>query len=99
MTHISRRGSKRTHERKESRRKLPKGLLALAFFACLSLAAYQATNAVVTSAAYGDRELPIYCVDTTENKVALSFDAAWGAGRVMERMLFIFGCFRGACVI
>lgn len=27
----------------------------------------------------GDRELPIYCVDTTEKKVALSFDAAWGA--------------------
>lgn len=25
------------------------------------------------------RELPIYCVDTQENKVALSFDAAWGA--------------------
>ena len=25
------------------------------------------------------RELPIYCVDTDENKVALSFDAAWGA--------------------
>lgn len=26
-----------------------------------------------------DRNLPIYCVDTKENKVALSFDAAWGA--------------------
>lgn len=24
------------------------------------------------------RELPIYCVDTEENKVALSFDAGWG---------------------
>lgn len=24
------------------------------------------------------RELPIYCVDTEENKIALSFDAAWG---------------------
>ncbi len=24
------------------------------------------------------RELPIYCVDTEEKKVALSFDAAWG---------------------
>ena len=24
------------------------------------------------------RELPIYCVDTQERKVALSFDAAWG---------------------
>lgn len=26
----------------------------------------------------GNRELPIYSVDTTENKIALSFDAAWG---------------------
>lgn len=25
------------------------------------------------------RELPIYCVDTVEKKVAISFDAAWGA--------------------
>lgn len=25
------------------------------------------------------RELPIYCVDTPERKVAISFDAAWGA--------------------
>lgn len=24
------------------------------------------------------RELPIYCVDTEEKKIALSFDAAWG---------------------
>lgn len=26
----------------------------------------------------GGRELPIYCVDTKEPKVAISFDAAWG---------------------
>lgn len=31
-----------------------------------------------TSSTVGDRELPIYCVDTEEPKVALSFDAAWG---------------------
>ncbi|MCH5249943.1 MAG: polysaccharide deacetylase family protein [Lachnospiraceae bacterium] len=30
------------------------------------------------------RELPIYCVDTEENKVALSFDAAWGAEDTQE---------------
>lgn len=28
--------------------------------------------------ANSDRKLPIYCVDTAEKKVALSFDAAWG---------------------
>lgn len=34
---------------------------------------------ILRSATVGDRELPIYSVDTKENKVALSFDAAWGA--------------------
>lgn len=27
------------------------------------------------------KKLPIYCVDTEEKKVALSFDAAWGNDR------------------
>lgn len=31
-----------------------------------------------TNTTVGNRELPVYCVDTTEKKVALSFDAAWG---------------------
>lgn len=30
------------------------------------------------SASSGDKKLPIYCVDTTEKKIAISFDAAWG---------------------
>ncbi len=29
-----------------------------------------------------ERKLPIYCVDTTEKKVALSFDAACGGGNL-----------------
>lgn len=33
---------------------------------------------VTTSSTVGDRELPIYCVDTQEPKIALTFDAAWG---------------------
>ena len=32
----------------------------------------------------GGRELPIYCVDTEEKKVALSFDAAWGNGKLWQ---------------
>ncbi len=35
----------------------------------------------------GGRELPIYCVDTQEKKIALSFDAAWGnedTGQILE---------------
>ena len=34
------------------------------------------------------RELPIYCVETDEKKVAISFDAAWGADDT-ERLLEI----------
>lgn len=35
-------------------------------------------QAVPTSSTVGDRELPIYCVETEEKKIALTFDAAWG---------------------
>lgn len=34
---------------------------------------------ILNSTTFGDRELPIYSVETDEKKVALSFDAAWGA--------------------
>lgn len=71
---------------KESRSRLLRRLFAVALFACLVFVSYRATSAVVTSATYGDRELPIYCVDTTEKKVALSFDAAWGAEDFMRIM-------------
>lgn len=61
------------------------GILAVALFVCLMAVSYKATRAVVTSAKVGDRELPIYCVDTTEKKVALSFDAAWAEVMLMEQ--------------
>ena len=35
-------------------------------------------EAISVSSTINGRELPIYCVDTNEKKVALSFDAAWG---------------------
>lgn len=66
-------------EKKESQGKFVNGFLVVALFACLIFISYEATAAVVANATVGGRELPIYCVDTTENKVALSFDAAWGA--------------------
>lgn len=34
---------------------------------------------ILYSSTYGDRELPIYSVDTKEKKIAISFDSAWGA--------------------
>ena len=40
-----------------------------------------------SSATVGNRELPIYCVETKEPKIALTFDAAWGnedTNQIME---------------
>lgn len=42
---------------------------------------YVSGYATVSSNVNG-RELPIYCVETDEKKVALSFDAAWAAYEV-----------------
>lgn len=40
---------------------------------------YKETRSLVpTSGAAANRELPIYCVQTEEPKIALTFDAAWG---------------------
>ena len=40
--------------------------------------AIQASTEEVAQAASQDRKLPIYCVDSQEKKIAISFDAAWG---------------------
>jgi hypothetical protein len=69
--------------KKESHRNVGNALLLVALFACVVFLSNEVTNAIATSATVGDRELPIYCVDTTENKIALSFDAAWGARRML----------------
>lgn len=39
---------------------------------------YYLPEAVATMSFVQEKKLPIYCVDTEEKKVALSFDAAWG---------------------
>ena len=54
------------------------GVLALAAFAILKgVLAVTGANVTVSNSVNG-RQLPIYCVDTTEKKIALTFDAAWG---------------------
>lgn len=60
-------------------KKIYKKLLPLGAFLLLlgAVGRYLPQNVSVSSNA-GGRELPIYCVDTDEKKVALSFDAAWG---------------------
>ena len=36
--------------------------------------------------ANSNKRLPIYCVNTNEKKVALSFDAAWGNSKKVQNI-------------
>lgn len=54
------------------------GALALATLAVLRGGYTVVSENVATSSSVNGRELPIYCVETDEKKIALSFDAAWG---------------------
>ncbi len=51
-------------------------LSALIF--CIAAFFFIAPKTVSVSSNVSGRNLPIYCVETTEPKIALSFDAAWG---------------------
>ena len=55
-----------------------KTLLISAAFLLLLLTAITLPAAVMVSTTQGSRELPIYCVQTDQKKIALTFDAAWG---------------------
>lgn len=68
---------------KESRKETLIGIQSLTLFICLLLAVHLGDTAIEASSTYGDRELPIYCVDTEEKKISISFDAAWGEGRLL----------------
>lgn len=54
------------------------GTFVLAAFAVLRGILVAAGENVSVSNSVDGRELPIYCVETDEKKIALSFDAAWG---------------------
>lgn len=56
-------------------------LFSLAFFI---FAGSKILNDTIPTAGKA-KKLPIYCVDTEEKKVSLSFDAAWGNGRYGKR--------------
>ena len=53
-------------------------VMLLAAAALIGVSAIQ-TNAAAVYLGYTTRQLPVYNVDTEEAKVAISFDAAWGA--------------------
>lgn len=58
---------------------------ALATVALIQGVSRHLPDSITVSSSVGGRELPIYCVETDKKQVALSFDAAWGNGRLMER--------------
>lgn len=61
---------------------LKRHIFATAFLLVFCFAAptyYNCCTEVFSNLAQNTRRLPIYCVDTDEKKIAISFDAAWGA--------------------
>lgn len=54
------------------------GIFALTAFAVLRGLILTAGSNIRVSNSVNGRELPIYCVETKEPKIALTFDAAWG---------------------
>ena len=52
--------------------------MAIAVVVCVTLAVITSISAF----AGNNKKLPIYCVDTNEKKIAISFDAAWGKGQL-----------------
>ena len=59
------------------------GFIMLLVLILLSLSINGATSAQVFFG-YAPRKVPIYCVDTSEKRVAISFDAAWGADKTED---------------
>ncbi len=54
------------------------GIIVLSIIAIIGFGVKFVPDSVAVSTINSKRDLPIYCVNTDENKVALSFDAAWG---------------------
>lgn len=58
------------------------GIIVLTILEVTGLGIKYIPEAITVSNIGKKRDLPIYSVATDENKVALSFDAAWGNGRL-----------------
>lgn len=57
---------------------LKKACVCLSVFLCLFAIFLKLKDEITVSNTVNGRELPIYCVETDEKKIALTFDAAWG---------------------
>ena len=51
---------------------------------CIVLSLILITIGSVVTFASRERKLPIYCVETDEKKIAISFDAAWGNSKKVQ---------------
>lgn len=60
------------------------GIAVLSFLVLMVLGIQYIPTAVSVTNSANSKRLPIYCVDQNENKVALSFDAAWGNEETAE---------------
>lgn len=60
------------------------GLFSLSFVLLMAGAIYLLQDNVTLTSSPNGKELPIYCVDRDDNKIGLSFDAAWAEGCLME---------------
>lgn len=66
------------HEKNISRKAVTLAAAVLVLAGLLGVRYRNEGSLISTSASAGGKELPIYCVQTEEPKIALTFDAAWG---------------------
>lgn len=69
---------KQTIQRKLTLRIAKSAAFLLATVALVQGVVRALPDSITVNSSVGGRELPIYCVETDQKKVALSFDAAWG---------------------
>lgn len=64
-----------------------KACICAAALLCLFAVGMKLREEITVSNTVNGRELPIYCVETDEKKIALTFDAAWGnedTGQILD---------------
>lgn len=59
------------------------GIIVLSLLLVIGASVYFIPKTITVISSSG-RKLPIYCVNTEEPKIALSFDAAWGEGQMWK---------------
>lgn len=80
-------GAQPQSEKTRKKTKWTAGACAAVVLLCAVSAVY-ASGVRSAEVVAGKRELPVYCVERDDNKIAISFDAAWGGDKT-ERILDI----------